>query len=146
MIRLNLGCGSHARPGWVNADIAKQDGVDVVHDLDVPPWPFSDGTVSEIDAIDVFEHLNNPVLFMAESHRILKPRGALHIQTAYWRSIDSYTDPTHKRHCTEFTFDYWIPGTVLHQHHNAAYGAVSFQKVAIQIGATGQLDVTLRKA
>jgi SAM-dependent methyltransferase len=120
-VRLNLGCGSQPEPGWVNLDAADIPGVDVVHDLDVFPWPFKDGEAEEIKAFDVYEHVSSPLEFVAECHRILQPGGVLYIHTAYWKNEDSYRDPTHKRFLTEGSFDYWIPGTYLNQRYGAAY-------------------------
>lgn len=125
-MQLNLGCGSQAMAGFINVDAVKQDGVDVVHDLDIGPWPFEDGTASQIQAIDVFEHVAAPLVFMTEAHRVLEPGGMLVMKTPHYKCRDAYTDPTHRRFPTEHTWDYWIPGTALFERNNAAYGAVSF--------------------
>lgn len=125
-MRLNLGCGSRLAEDFVNVDIAKLDGVDVVHDLDVIPWPWEDGSAEKIVAQDVFEHVANPIGFMTESHRVLQTGGLLVIKSPHWMHQDAYTDPTHRRFCTEYTWDYWIPGTVLYNDHNPAYGGVGF--------------------
>lgn len=143
-MRVNLGSGGRPLAGWVNVDVADIPGVDLVHDLDVGPWPFESGTVEMITAKDVFEHVNNPVLFMTECHRILGPGRTLFIRTPHWRSIDAFTDPTHRRFPTEHTFDYWIPGTIYHSEHNAAYGGVSFEKVSLSV-ADGAVSVRLRR-
>ena len=145
MRRLNLGCGSLILPGHVNLDIADIPGVDVVHDLDQLPWPFGDREFDRIEAKDVFEHVNDPIGFMTECHRILAPNGVVRIRTPYYRSPDAFTDPTHKRFPTEHTFDYWIPGTVLYAHHNPAYGGVGFDQLSLGINDEGQLDTTLRR-
>lgn len=125
-MRLNLGCGSRLAEGYVNVDRVKLDGVDVVHDLDVLPWPWDDGSAEQIVAQDVFEHVADPIGFMTESHRVLTVGGALIIKSPHFRHQDAYTDPTHKRFCTEYTWDYWIPGTQLYTDHNAAYGGAAF--------------------
>lgn len=39
-MKLNLGCGNDIREGWVNLDINKKEGVNVVHDLNEVPLPF----------------------------------------------------------------------------------------------------------
>lgn len=126
-MRLNLGCGSRPAEGFVNVDIASIPGVDVVHDLDVLPWPWEDGSAVEVVAQDVFEHVVNPVGFMTQAHRVLAPGGSLFIKSPHFRHRDAFTDPTHKRFCTEHTWDYWIPGTQLHSDHNAAYGGAEFE-------------------
>ena len=47
-MKLNLGCGRDIREGYVNLDKAGLDGVDVVHDLNVFPYPFEDNEFDEI--------------------------------------------------------------------------------------------------
>lgn len=125
-MRLNLGCGQRPNPGWVNVDRVPLPEVDVVHDLDVLPWPWDDGVAEAIVAQDVFEHVADPIGFMTESHRILTPGGTLSIKSPHFRHRDAFTDPTHRRFCTEHTWDYWIPGTALFADSNAMYGGVSF--------------------
>ena len=44
-VRLVLGCGDEQREGWVHLDRWRHSShVDVVHDLNVMPWPFEDDT------------------------------------------------------------------------------------------------------
>jgi predicted SAM-dependent methyltransferase len=143
-VRLNLGCGSRTMEGWVNVDHAEIPGVDVVWDLDAGPWPWADGAVSRIEARDVFEHVTDPILFMTECHRVLEAGGQLFIRTPFYLSPDAFTDPTHKRFPTEHTFDYWVPGTLLFEHHNRAYGGVSFLRKSLEI-VDGQQEIILWK-
>lgn len=146
MKRVNLGCGLQPMAGWVNVDKAKLDGVDVVHDLDAAPWPWDDASVDEIQAIDVFEHVDDPLVFMNESARILKPGGVLRLRVPHWRDVNAYSDPTHRRFCTEQTFDYWITGTEFNVKYGAAYcnDGAGFAKVRIELEA-GNLIVVLRR-
>lgn len=123
---LNLGSGSRPMDGWVNVDVVALPEVDVVHDLDVVPWPWKDGAAEAVAAEDVFEHVGNPVAFMTEAHRVLQVGGGLIIKSPHWQSQDAFTDPTHRRFCTPYTWDYWIEGTTLFERHNAAYGGVAF--------------------
>lgn len=94
--RLNLGCGTDVRPGFVNLDVAALPGVDVVHDLDVLPLPFEDETFSEIVCQDVLEHVDL-VGVLRECHRILRIGGVLHVQSPHFTSPSVYIDPTHRR-------------------------------------------------
>lgn len=119
---LNLGCGSKPVAGAVNVDIVKQDGVDVVHDLDVFPWPFGDGEFTRVLATDIYEHVEHPLEFVAECWRVLAVRGLLFIHTAYWKNPLAFTDPTHRRFLTEDSFNYWIPGTRFFDVFGKAYG------------------------
>ena len=145
-MRLNLGCGRATLHGWTNVDIFDMPGVNVVWDLDRPPWPWDDSSIDEIRGIDIFEHVSDPILFMTECHRILRPGATLRLQTTYYQWVDAFTDPTHKRFPTEYTFDYWVAGTVLYEAQNMQMGGVEFVKVKVEPNRmTGQLDVVLRK-
>ena len=42
---LDIGCGSAKFPGAVGLDISADTDADVVHDLDVFPYPIEDGVV-----------------------------------------------------------------------------------------------------
>ena len=145
--RINLGAGSQPEPGWVNVDVVKQEGIDVVADLDEFPWPFDDGVAERVKAFDIYEHVWYPLHFMRECHRILRPGGVLAIHTAYWKNPNSFRDPDHKRFLTEDSFDYWIPGTYLHGRYGAAYAqGCHFERVRIALDTpVGDLDVTLRR-
>jgi SAM-dependent methyltransferase len=122
MMIINLGCGSSPLEGAVNVDRANIPGVDVVYDLDSGPWPFPDSSADRIEAIDVFEHVREPLLFMAECWRILKVGGVLYMQAPHYLSKNAFTDPTHLRFCTNETWDYWVVGKPLYESFGAAYG------------------------
>ncbi len=124
-MRLNLGCGCYAdqAPDVVNLDSTDYPGVQVVHDLDVYPWPFADQEFTEVRGVQLFEHVIDPIAFMRECWRVLQPGGLLLLIVPHWQSENSHTDPTHRRHCTERTFDYWCEGTPLHSQFGPAYAA-----------------------
>jgi SAM-dependent methyltransferase len=144
-VKLNLGAGSRVLDGYVNVDQAQLPGIDLAFDLDMPvPWPWADASVTMIEAKDIFEHVRDPVHFMVQCHRILRPNGTLHIRTPHMSSPDSWTDPTHVRHCNEHSFDFWIPGNVHYETNNAGYGGVSFGLAGMEMDR-GTIDVTLRK-
>lgn len=99
---LNLGCGNKfvvLEPGdtVVNHDrIKHRKEVDVVWDLNNLPWPWPDGSFDMIVACAVLEHLRlNLIESLNECWRILRPGGTLHIKLPFWKSDNSYIDPTH---------------------------------------------------
>jgi len=112
-MRLNIGCGGKPSEGWVNVDHHPLPGVDVIHDLDVFPWPFENETASQILASHVFEHVTRPIDFVLECWRVLVPGGVLTVVCPHWTSENAFTDPTHVRFVTDRTFDYWCEGSDL---------------------------------
>lgn len=128
--RLNLGAGGRCLVGggWLNVDRIDLPGIDRVHDLNVGPWPWAADSIGEILAKDVFEHVDDALLFLSECHRVMQPWSVLTLQTTLYQHVSAFTDPTHKRFPTPHTLDYWIPGTVYYQEHNAAYGNFAFAR------------------
>jgi predicted SAM-dependent methyltransferase len=57
MKRLNVGCGLNIKKDWINLDLHKLEGVDVVHDIEKIPWPFEDNYFDEIECFHVLEHV-----------------------------------------------------------------------------------------
>jgi SAM-dependent methyltransferase len=108
-MKLNIGCGNDLKKGWVNHDIASLPGVDIVHDLNVFPWPWADQSFSEIYMKDVLEHLPNTIRVMEELYRIADDGAKLFIAVPYWNSWEAITDPTHITNFNEFTFEFFDP-------------------------------------
>jgi len=110
--RLNLGCGTDTREGWINLDSSDQiPGVDVVHDLEVRPFPFADSAVAFILAQDVLEHLTDAVATLRELHRILRAGGRVRIRVPHFTSRNNFIDPTHYRQFSIEWFDFFVAGT-----------------------------------
>jgi SAM-dependent methyltransferase len=114
---LDVGCGGRKLPGSAGMDILALPGVDIVHDVDVTPWPIKDGSYDLVFLNHALEHVKDVVKTMDEIHRVLKPGGRAVIQVPYFRSIDAYTDPTHKHFFTSRSLDYFIAGTQLAKYH-----------------------------
>ena len=104
---LDLGCGLNKVPNSVGVDQVKLEGVDLVHDLNVFPYPFKDRTMKEIYLNDVLEHLNEPIKVLKECYRILEDNGRLYIRVVYWNHRYSYSDPQHKHAFSEIIWSFF---------------------------------------
>jgi len=111
--KLNVGCGNDIRKDSLNLDIAVLPGVDVVHDINLFPWPFEENTFEEVFMINVLEHLPDTVKAIEELFRISKEECIIHIRVPYWNSYISYGDPTHLKTFHQDSFDFFDPNTVL---------------------------------
>lgn len=119
---LNLGCGKVRIPGTIGVDRVKiENYVDVVHDLDVLPYPFADDSVDEIHMYHVLEHLNAPIRKIEEIYRILKPGGLLHMRVPHFSSMGAFTDVTHVRPFGALSFDCLEPDNYQHFYTTAEF-------------------------
>lgn len=107
--KLNLGCGTDIREGWINLDNFDSKTLDVIHNLETFPYPFEDNYFDEIIAINVLEHIENPVRVIEELYRITAKNGKVTIRVPYYNSKDMGTDPTHKNFFSEHSLDYFDP-------------------------------------
>lgn len=103
---LLLGCGKTRIPGAIGVDRTPIDGyVDVIHDLDITPYPFENNSASEIHLYHVLEHLHEPLKKLEELHRILMPGGRLFIRVPHFSSMGAFSDITHIRPFGYISFD-----------------------------------------
>ena len=93
--KLNLGAGEDRKEGYINIDWNKMANPDVVHDLNVFPYPFGDNTFDLIEASHVLEHLSGPFLAMKELHRILKPGGKLIVKVPHFSRGFTHAEHSH---------------------------------------------------
>lgn len=93
--RLNLGAGEDRKEGYVNLDWSELANPDVVHDLNVFPYPFPDGSFDEIFASHVLEHLDRPFNVMREFHRLLSPGGRLIIKVPHFSRGFTHAEHAH---------------------------------------------------
>ena len=108
MRKLNLGSGDRPLNEHINVDMnANAPQVDVVHDLDVYPWPFESDSIQEIVMAQCLEHLDDRNRAMEEIHRILEEGGKAIITVPHFTWQLAYTDPTHKHFFAYNTFFYY---------------------------------------
>lgn len=105
--KLNVGCGTDIRKGYVNVDKYNYEGIDFIQDLD-NKLDFKDNEFEEILAQDIIEHVTDVQFTMLELSRILKKNGVLKIRVPHYNYRNAYQDITHKTRFSLFTFDCFV--------------------------------------
>ena len=120
-IKINVACGQIRQEGFIGIDKAKTNATDIVHDLDIIPWPIPDDCVEEILCSHYVEHVKDLIGFIDEFYRIMKKpyiqdhgdkkgeeiKSKATIVAPYYSSIRCWQDPTHVRAISEMTFLYF---------------------------------------
>lgn len=104
---LDLGCGEHKAAGALGVDAAYLPGVDLVHDLQVMPYPLPDDCADETLLNHVLEHFADPLPVLLEVWRIARPGGRVRIRTPHYSGRFAWKDPTHRRTFTSESFHYF---------------------------------------
>ncbi len=128
---LDIGCksGNLKFPGATGLDIAPNKGIEVVHSLEEYPYPFSDNTFDIVIANHIFEHIEDLPRVMEELYRILKTGGHLIIRTPFFLTHGSYDDPTHIRHYTLRSIDFFCVESKWKFKNNDAWFNKVYQKL-----------------
>jgi len=111
--RLDIGCGNNKVPGATYLDFDVKAKPDILHDLNIFPYPIADNTFDEINATHIIEHLNDPIGFMREMCRILKTGGTIFVETPHFSSRVAYSEPQHTLFFSYFMFNNIINGLAL---------------------------------
>ncbi len=104
---LHLGSGNKYDPVAVNVDVVATTNPDIVHNLDVRPWPLPNDRFSEVRAYDVIEHLDDVVAVMEEIHRVCRDGAVVKITLPHFSCCNAFTDITHRHYFSVRSFDYF---------------------------------------
>lgn len=118
MKTLDLGCGKKKRPDAIGVDYSDRHDADVIHDLNVFPYPFDNDSIDYVYLDNVLEHLERPMRVMEEVYRITKPGACVKVIVPYFRSVWAFIDPTHKTCFTVDSFAYYDPRHVICQRYD----------------------------
>ena len=108
-IQLDIGCGGNKQKGFTGMDKRKLFGVDIVHDLEVFPYPIEDNSCMVIIGSHIVEHIKPWLMldFMNELWRIMQVDGKLLLSMPYGVSDGYIQDPTHCNPCNMATWQYF---------------------------------------
>ena len=138
MKKLNLGCGSDIREGYVNIDLYN-DKADL--QCDVTALPYEDSSIDEIFASHIIEHFDfqQSWAVLAEWYRVLKPGGMLKIETPdFFESCKLFVElgsPRHQALYGHFFSEAWKDGHV----HKFLYTEIQLKW---QLGMAGFREMT----
>ncbi len=131
---LDLGCGKKKRIGAIGVDFSDRHQADVIHDLNVFPYPFESESIDKVYLDNVIEHLDKPMRVMEEVHRICKPGAAVKVIVPYFRSPWAFIDPTHQHFFTVDSFAYYDPDTIICKRYDYVKTRFKVEKVAFNEG------------
>ncbi len=133
--KLNLGCGSKHKKGYVNIDFRAP--ADIVADV-TKGLPFADGEADLVEADNLLEHFDNDefMFVMNEVWRVLKPGGIFWFKVPdalHWMD-GAFGDPTHKRFFVPRSFKY-LTETTVYDDYGSAYGFKPWKMVKLDTDA-----------
>lgn len=108
--KLNIGCGTDIKEGFVNLDKDKFPGVDVIQDLDKFPYDLKDNTFSEVHCHQVLEHVDDVFKTMNEIWRVCKNGAVVYIDVPHFSGLNAVTDPSHKHFFSSRSFNFFEKG------------------------------------
>lgn len=108
MLSIDIGCGTRRHPkATVGVDILALPGVDKVCNFETDPLPFEDNSVDAVYTSHTLEHIRNLDHLLREIVRVAKPDAPVHVVVPHFSNTLGHSDPTHKRLCGLYMFNYY---------------------------------------
>lgn len=126
---LDVGCGNKKRPGAIGIDFNPRTNADVIHDLNVFPYPLPDASFDVVYIDNCLEHLNAPLNVMEELYRLTRPGGVVKVIVPYFRSTWAAIDPTHQHTFTASSFAYYDPDHIICQRYDYTHARFKVERV-----------------
>ena len=137
---LDVGCGKKKIPNSIGIDMNPDTDADVIHNLNVFPYPFADNEFNAVNCDSILEHLEDFFGVMEEIHRISYPGGRIRIKVPYYTSFDAYTDPTHKHFFTTRSFDYFREEYIYNYYTNARFAILDIHLTFLKLKQLGGIS------
>jgi SAM-dependent methyltransferase len=148
---IDIGCGFNKQPGFVGMDKRDIEGVDIIHDVEIFPWPLADDSCAVAVASHLVEHIKPwlQIDFINEAWRVLEPGGIFAISTPYAESFGYLQDPTHCSPWNEATVEYFCAGTALFEVYRPRPWQIDFdpgnKRLKFFYSKRGNMEVVLKK-
>jgi SAM-dependent methyltransferase len=140
---VDLGCGRGKLEGAVGVDCRPHADVNVLADLDFFPWPFADNAFDLILFNNIIEHVADVVRCMEEVHRIARPGAQVVIRTPHFSHPESYRDPTHRRHLSWESLEYFLMEDPKHGLYTTARFRLITRELVFGSGVWGRVGRAL---
>jgi len=130
---VDIGCGENKYVGDNVIGIDKVDlpGVDIIHDMEVFPYPIDDDSFDKVVMIHSLEHVsphnNANIKIIEEIYRLLKTDGILMVQVPTGHGF--HYDPTHKNHVGYWYWKYFSTDFALNYYTHARFELVSAELI-----------------
>lgn len=115
-LKIDIGCGSCKKKGYIGVDILDVPGVDHVIDMMKEPLPFPESSVSQVFSSHFLEHLDNPGRVFVELSRVVSDGAELELWTPYTWSNSAFIydhaqffNEDHYLHMCVWYCDFWRP-------------------------------------
>ena len=102
-MKLNLGGVPGEKKGFKIVSLIPE--ADYVHNLDEYPLPFEDNSIEEIRASHIIEHLKEPLDFLKECYRIMKPGAIIVIRVPHMDSTGANGTFEHRWQLNEYAIE-----------------------------------------
>lgn len=128
--KLNLGCGRDYRDGFLNLDVSREVGADMVGDfVETYPWPLDDDQFVEVIANNSLTQIEKSIDFvnvMNELWRVTMAGGIIRIRVPNAKDICAWQDPMDCRRFTDQSFTYVEDGHRRYEQYGKHYGFKPF--------------------
>ncbi len=134
-IKLDVGCGTNKRSGYIGVDKCRTSNADIIFDLTSGPLPLETECIDVIHNSHFIEHLT-PVEYvkvMGEFWRVLKVGGVVDIEVPYWKTRVSVQDPTHRMQFCETSFKFLDQNCGSYQFYNNPDIKCNFNVESVEI-------------